>query len=108
MPPVDRIEGRDIYSTQGWIARKGEEIHETVRDAGAAACVDDAILRTSIVLPNEDSARLGAFLLSAAKVDIIDAAQKACAAWRNDASIHDVRQAMKALAAELAKLERGA
>jgi hypothetical protein len=61
--------------------------------------------RTARALDAANSARLGSFLLSAAGVDIVSAAREACDAWREDASIHDVRQAMNALAAELAKLD---
>lgn len=122
----DRIEGRDIYSEAGWIARKGEEIHETVRNTGAVLCVDDAILHTTLVLPNEDAARLGAFALDAAGVDLVGAARKvgearaaylvtldACAAPGADRGAYRARDdaddvyvaALDVLAAELAKLD---
>jgi hypothetical protein len=100
MPDEKRIEGQDKNGDTWEVDTehcKGDAvaiIGAVQRDVGAWAALDQP-----------SAARAGAFLLNAAKVDIVSAARKACAAWREDASIHDVRQAMSTLAAELAKLE---
>lgn len=112
----DRIKGRDIVGDR-WLAWKGDELDEDVREAGGVAtvCVYEGSAARTAELDQTSAARLGAFLLEAAGVDLVSAARRVVkaeelrgkaeseTAWieARDAEILAVTD----LAAELAKLD---
>jgi hypothetical protein len=117
----DRIEGRDIANEQ-WMAWKGYEVDPDVQAAGGVAtiCVYEGNAARTGELDQTSAARLGAFLLEAAGVDIVSAARRVSAGHAAriaalvceptdgeayQAAINARDGALEDLAAELAKLD---
>lgn len=103
----DRIEGRDIVR-DAWAARKGYELDDDEREAGCVAAIHvyEGSRATTGLFDEIGAARVAAFLLSAAKIDIVGAARKARRLYADPfATEEEQREAMRALASELAKLD---
>ena len=123
----DRIEGRDIVGDV-WSASKGDALTRAANDEGYASAEGCAVIvsiyegrsPTTGFLDQHSAARLGAFLLEAASVDIVGAAREVmtmldAASADNGAEyaemVHALRglpglqRGLAALAAELAKLD---